>query len=106
MDHVLNINEGGMYNKSIRARTNYLKSKSVKTNACGQQVLNQYDRVEQLWFKNLEEYWDDNNQVSRAVIFLIVLGIDPSFKVSGGFGVKGSREHLQQLKQWFYFFFK
>ena len=50
MDHVLNINEGGMYNKSIRARTNYLKSKSVKTNACGQHVINQYHRVEQLWF--------------------------------------------------------
>ena len=54
-------------------------------------------------FEKLEEYWADDKLVSHDVIFWVVLGIDPSFKVIGGVGGKGSIEHLQRLKQWFYF---
>ena len=106
MDHVLNVNEGGMDKKASKSRTKDLKSKSIKTNACGRHVLNQDRGVEQLLFEKLEEYWADDKRVSRAVRFQTVLGIDPSFKVSGGVGGKSSKEHLKRLKQWFHFGFK
>ena len=78
----------------------------MKTNARVRHILNQDHGVEKLLFENIEEYWADDKRVSRAVVFWAVLGVDPSFKFSGGVGGKGSREHLQQLKQWFCFGFK
>ena len=77
MDHVLNVNEGGMDKKARRERTKDLNSKSVKTNARGLHVLNQDHGVEQLLFEKIEEYWADDKRVSHAVIFRTVLSIDP-----------------------------
>ena len=106
MDHVLNVNEGGMDKKARRAITKDLNIKSVKTNVCGRHVLNQDHGVHKLFFENIEEYWANGKRVSRGDIFRTVLGIDPSFNVSEGFKGVGSREQLQQLKQRFYFGFK
>ena len=36
-------------------------------------------------------------RVSKSVIFCTVLGIDPTFKISGGPGNKGSAGHLVRL---------
>ena len=106
LEYVLNFNEGGMDRKARRTRTKDLDSKYVKTNASDQHVLNQYHGVEKLLFEKLEGYWADNKRVLRAVIFRTVLGIDLSFKFSGGVGGKGSMKLPQQIKQWFYFGFK
>ena len=105
LDHVLNANEGEMENNARIEITKDLKSKSLKTNARGQRVLNQDHGVDKLLFEKLEEYWADDKRVSHTVIFRTVLGIDPLFKVSRGVGGNGSKEHLQRLKQWFYFGF-
>ena len=68
--------------------------------------MNKDHDIETKLYENLEEHWKENKLVSRVVVFLLVLDLDPMFKVSGGTGGKGTIEHLQRQKQCFYFGFK
>ena len=55
--------------------------------------------------KRLETLWEQEKRVSWSVIFRTVLEIDPNSKVEGS-DVKGSKEHVLRLKNWFYFGFR
>lgn len=106
-EHLLNTKPLDEMNKKERREHRQNKrSKSVKPNARGSVVLNDDYEIEEELMIKIRDLWERGKRVSRAVIFRLALEIDPTFKVSGGDGGKGSVGHLKRLKQWFYFGFK